>query len=212
MHHLLNEMTYLEFRDFWHGLGCFSIYQVRAWNQDFDRSNLSRWVKHGYLSKVRQDWYVFSDLKGDLEMSKIMSYRIYTPSYISLHSVLSFYGIIPEAVTSITCVTSNRPASYITEFGEFSYQSVKPLLFFGFKQISTPYGNYLQAYPEKAIVDLLYLYPQYNTADAMLELRFDEWWMKEELDRNRINEYALQSGCKSLKKRVNLLLKTYLDD
>ena len=49
------------------------------------------------------------------------------------------------------------------------------------------------AYPEKAIIDLLYLYPQYNTAEALLELRFDEWWMQEELDRERLLAYALQN-------------------
>ena len=32
----------------------------------------------------------------------------------------------------------------------------------------------MMATPEKAIIDLLYLYPQYSTLDEMHELRFDE--------------------------------------
>lgn len=111
---------------------------------------------------------------------------------------------------------SNRPAMYSNAFGEFSYQSVKPALFFGFRQMPMPQpmsqGSYLIAFPEKAILDLLYLYPQYNTAEAMLELRFDEWWMQEELDRVRLLDFAAKSGVKSLQSRVKLLLKTYLDD
>ena len=209
-------MTYLEFREQWHELGCFNIYQVRAWNPGFDRSNLTRWVKHGYLSKLRQDWYAFSDLKREHEFARYLAQRICTPSYISLHAALSFYGIIPEAVTQITSVTSNRPAMYSNAFGEFSYQSVKPAHFFGFRQMPMPQpmsqGSYLIAFPEKAILDLLYLYPQYNTAEAMLELRFDEWWMQEELDRGRLLDFASKSGVKSLQSRVKLLLKTYLDD
>lgn len=122
-------MTYLEFREQWHGMGCFNIYQIRAWEPGFDRSNLTRWVKRGYLSKLRQDWYAFSDLKGTPEMARYIAQRIYTPSYISLHYALSFYGIIPEAVTDITCVTSNRTATYHNDFGRFSYQTVKPDLF-----------------------------------------------------------------------------------
>ena len=78
-------MTYLEFREQWHGIGCFNVYQIRAWNPEFDRSNLTRWVKRGYLSKLRQDWYAFSDLKGNPEMVRYVAQRIYTPSYISLH-------------------------------------------------------------------------------------------------------------------------------
>ena len=206
-------MTYLEFREQWHGVGCFNVYQLRAWNSGFDRSNLTRWVKRGYLSKLRQDWYAFSDLKGTPEMARYVAGRIYTPSYISLHTALSFYGIIPEVVTAITCVTSNRTTAYSNYFGEFSYQTVKPALFFGFRQMSLPQqGSYLMAYPEKAIIDLLYLYPQYNTAEAMLELRFDEWWMQEELDRERLSAYALQSGSKAVQNRVKLLLKTYTND
>ena len=203
-------MTYLEFREQWHGIGCFNVYQIRAWNPEFDRSNLSRWVKRGYLSKLRQDWYAFSDLKGNPETARYVAQHIYTPSYISLHYALSFYGIIPEVVTDITCVTSNRTTTYSNDFGHFSYQTVKPALFFGFRQMPlSPRGSYLLAFPEKAIVDLLYLYPQYNAAEALLELRFDEWWMREELDKERLLSFAEQSGNKALQERVKLLIKTY---
>lgn len=134
-------------------------------------------------------------------------------TYLSLHYALSFYGIIPEAVTDITCVTSNRTAAYHNDFGRFSYQTVKPDLFFGFRQMPvSPQGSYLLAFPEKAILDLLYLYPQYNTAEALLELRFDEWWMREELDKTRLTDYASQSGNKALQERIQLLMKTYADD
>ncbi len=108
---------------------------------------------------------------------------------------MSFYGIIPEAVTAVTSVTSNRPASYSNDFGEFSYQTVKPALFFGYKpMILSPHGSYLLAFPEKAILDLLYLYSQYNTEEALMELRLDEWWMQEELDRDRLLAYSEQSA------------------
>ena len=73
----------------------------------------------------------------------------------------------------------------------------------------SPQGSYLLAFPEKAIVDLLYLYPQYNAAEALLELRFDEWWMREELDKERLLSFAEQSGNKALQERVKLLIKTY---
>lgn len=206
-------MTYLEFREQWHAVGCFNIYQIRAWRPDFDRINLFRWVKKGYLSKLRQDWYAFSDLKGNPETARYVAQRIYTPSYISLHTALSFYGIIPEAVTAVTSVTSNRPTTYSNEFGEFSYQTVKPALFFGYKpMILSPHGNYLLAFPEKAILDLLYLYPQYNTEEALLDLRFDEYWMQEELNRDKLLAFSAQSGVKALQSRVKLLLKTYRND
>ena len=152
-------------------------------------------------------------VRNNPETARYVAQRIYTPSYISLHTALSFYGIIPEAVTTITSVTSNRPAAYSNDFGEFSYQTVKPALFFGYKpMILSPHGSYMLAFPEKAILDLLYLYPQYNTKEALQELRLDEWWMQEELNRDRLLEFSEQSGVKALQTRVKLLLKTYCND
>ena len=206
-------MNYLQFREQWLGVGCFSIYQLRAWKNDTDSSSLTRWVKKGYLAKLRQDWYAFSELQNEQDMARYIAGKIYSPSYISLHTALSIYGIIPEAVTQITCVTSNRTTSYSNAFGQFHYQTIKPELFFGYKQeLVKRGGSYLIAEPEKAIVDLLYLYPQYNTADAMRELRFDEWWMLEKLNRDRLLAYAIQTSKNALIDRVNLLINTYCND
>lgn len=204
-------MNYLQFREQWHGLGCFNIYQVRAWRADFDRTNISRWVKRGYLSRLRQDWYAFSDMVSLPDAARYVASTIYSPSYISLHAALAYFGIIPEAVTKITSITTKRTASYSNVFGEFSYQTVKPELFFGYTQMSMPAGgSYLMALPEKAMVDLLYLYPQYGTKEALLDLRFDEDWMKEELNIERLLDFALRCDSKSLQKRVDLLINTYL--
>lgn len=64
--------VYLQFRQQWLGVGCFSIYQVRAWRGDFDRSNLTRWVKKGYLCRLRQDWYTFGVLLAEPDMTTIL--------------------------------------------------------------------------------------------------------------------------------------------
>ena len=52
-----NEMAYLEFMEQWHGMGCFNVYQIRAWEPGFDRSNLTRWVKREELDKNRLTAY-----------------------------------------------------------------------------------------------------------------------------------------------------------
>ncbi|MBQ8703758.1 MAG: hypothetical protein IJ524_05235 [Bacteroidales bacterium] len=206
-------MNYLQFREQWHRMGCFNIYQVRAWCPDFDRSNITRWVKRGYLVKLRQDWYAFSELLSQPDAPKYVAGAMYSPSYVSLHAALAYYGIIPEAVSKITSVTSRRTTSYCNAFGEFSYQTVKPELFFGYKPVSFPSGgSYLMAHPEKAIVDLLYLYPQYNTEESLLDLRFDEYWMQEDLNLDLLMEYTRRCSSKSLQQRIDLLIKTYRND
>jgi predicted transcriptional regulator of viral defense system len=206
-------MTYLQFREQWHRVGCFNIYQVRAVCPRFDRGNLGHWVKKGYLIRLRQDWYAFADLLQVPEFSRYIAQKIYAPSYISLHSALSYYGIIPEAVIRITCVSTNRTTCYENDFGEYSYQTVKPELFFGYEPMILPQGyTYHLALPEKALLDLLYLYPQYNTENEMLELRLDDYWMQEELNVSRLREFAGRVSSKSLQKRTELLLQTYRYD
>ena len=206
-------MNYLQFREQWLDVGCFSIYQLRAWKNDFDCNALSRWVKKGYIAKLRQEWYAFRELQREPDMARFIAVKIYSPSYISLHSALSIYGIIPEAVTQITCVTTNRPSSYNNSFGQFHYKTIKSDLFFGYKQVPLNRGgSYLIAEPEKAIVDLLYLYPQFKTAEAMHELRFDEWWMQNELNQEKLMEYADRTSKNALNNRIDLLIKTYHND
>ena len=67
----------------------------------------------------------------------------------------------------------------------------------------------LFATPEKAILDLLYLYPFYKSARDMTELRFDDYFMSEELNRDLLLEYSSRVAKKALDRRVMLLLKTY---
>ena len=207
------KMTYLQFREQWHKVGCFNVYQVRSVAPHFDRGNLTRWVKKGYLVRLRQDWYAFADLLGEAEFSRYVAQKIYAPSYISLHTALAYFGIIPEAVSQITCVTSNRTAHYENGFGEYTYHSVKSSMFFGYKPMVSPQGySYLLALPEKALLDLLYLYPQYDTESALLDLRLDDWWMQDGLEVNRLREFSGKAANVALQKRTELLLKTYRHD
>ena len=59
----------------------------------------------------------------------------------------------------------------------------------------------LIATPEKAILDLLYLNPFYETEQDMEELRLDEEYMQNELDMDRLTDYLARFGSQTLKKK-----------
>jgi len=44
-----NEMNFHVFRKVFLEFTCFTSHQVYAWYPDFDKNNLSRWVKKGFL-------------------------------------------------------------------------------------------------------------------------------------------------------------------
>ena len=203
-------MNYLEFKNRMFDLVCFNTHQVYAWNPDFDRNNFVRWVKKGLLLRLRQGYYTFPDYKSKPDFTLFFANRIYRPSYISLHTALAFYGIIPEAVVQITSVTSLKTASFQNEFGEYEYKSIREELMFGYNIKPIANGQSLQiAHPEKALLDLLYLYPFYNTEHEMENLRLDENFLLDEINTKRLDDYLLKFKNNALQKRVKLLKSTY---
>lgn len=203
-------MNFVEFKNRMFDLACFNIYQVFAWQPDFDRNNITRWIKKGYLVRLRQGYYAFPEYKARPDYSFYFASRIYKPSYISLHTALSFYGMIPEAVVQITSVTSLKTISFVNDFGEYSYNTVKENLMFGYDLKPMIDNRTIQfATPEKALLDLLYLYPFYNNEQEMEELRLDEDYLHDDLNIERLREYSLKFQSKALDQRVKLLFKTY---
>lgn len=203
-------MNFWQLRNQFYDLICFNINQVYAWQPSFEKNNLTRWVKQNLLVKLRNSWYSFPDYVNMSNIQYFVSNKIYSPSYISLHSALAFYGIIPEAIVQTTAVSSLKKANFENNFGSFSYQQILPELMFGNEQKTFLNKHSLFfATPEKAILDLLYLYPQYNSEQEIIELRFDEEFMQEELNVERLNEFTEKFQSKALRNRVDLLLKIH---
>lgn len=203
-------MNYLEFKNKMFDLACFSSNQVYAWQPNFDRNNFSHWIKRGLLVRLRQGFYTFPEYISKPDFSLYFANRIYRPSYVSLHTALAFYGMIPEAVVQITSVTSLKTANFNNSIGEFSYKSVSEELMFGYDLKPLTDGRTLQlAKPEKAILDLLYLYPFYNTSNELEELRLDDDFMLDEFNWELMQTYIIQFKNKTLEKRIKLLTSIY---
>ena len=191
-------------------LACFNVNQVYAWQPGFSRNNLVRWTHQGLIIRLRQGYYTFPEYLSMPDYPYYFANRIYLPSYVSLHTALASYGIIPEAVTQITSVTSLKTASFVNPSGTFVYKSVREDLMFGY--IARPMDDgrtTLFATPEKAITDLLYLYPFYNNAREIEELRMDEYFLHEELNSDLLLEYSSRIKSQALDSRVKLLLNSY---
>jgi len=65
------------------------------------------------------------------------------------------------------------------------------------------------AKPEKALIDLLYLYTFYNNEQALLDLRLNEDFLHDDLNLKLLDEYKLKFNNKALEKRIHLLKKIY---
>jgi predicted transcriptional regulator of viral defense system len=203
-------MTFIEFKDKMFDLACFNIHNVYAWYDNFDRNNFTRWVKKGYLIRLRNGYFTFPEYKNVPDFSFYIANRIYKPSYISLHSSLSFYGLVPESVIQTTSVTTLKTSSFENELGSYSYKNIKDSLMFGYDlKPMADNRNILFASPEKALLDLLYLYPFYNNEEELTDLRLDEDYLQNDLNKTLLMNYCSKFENKALEKRVKLLLNIY---
>lgn len=84
---------------------------------------------------------------------------LYGPSYISLESALSFHGWIPEAVYTVTSVSTKRAKEFTTPVGNLSFSRV-PLenFYVGVERIESADGVFLMATAWKALADYFYIY------------------------------------------------------
>ena len=152
------------------------------------KSNLMSYSnKNNKISRDIRDGKLFKIITGLYETDPntpgyLLAGSIYGPSYISFEYALSFYGLIPERVTTITCATfdKKKKKQYETDFGIFIYRDV-PILVNPEEIILKEENNYSYqiATPEKALCDKLYtLTPlnNYSNLENMLfnDLRIDE--------------------------------------
>ena len=178
---------------------------VLAGGKIFDYQ-LTRWVKKGYLLKIKNGIYIF---KRDYEKIKgeEIAAALYQPSYLSLDSALAAYGFIPEIVYSYVSVTGKTNRTFDNKFGHFIYRHLKTELFWGYREVRTSSGRYLIAEPEKAILDYLYLnLSKINSESDFENLRFNEDRLCETLNRGKFLQYLQAFEIKKLKRWANMCL------
>lgn len=118
---------------------------------------LARMEHSGEIIRLKRGLYVVdgSDF-GFPPSMPICSNHIYGPSYVSLQWALSFYGLIPERVYSMTAVTVKRSRDFSNKLGRFTYMQVPEHYFHIGISIATNDGaNFLIATPEKALCDMI---------------------------------------------------------
>lgn len=206
-------MNYNEFKTQFFPLVCFSTDQVYALHPEFNKNNLTNWSKKGYIIKLKNGLYTFPEYKQESFYYMYFANRIYQPSYISTHSALAFYGLIPEAVVQITSASSLKTAQFVNHFGTYTYQNIQASLMFGYEAKPYKKGLYmLMAQPEKALLDLLYLNPYYSTWQDFEDLRIDKDMLEELINIERLQSYAIKFNNKRLQSIVVDLTRNLIND
>ncbi|TVR33498.1 MAG: hypothetical protein EA390_03955 [Balneolaceae bacterium] len=203
-------MTYLEFKDALQKFPVFSVREVEKHYPGFDSRRLVEWQQKGYIQKLRNRYYRFTDQEINEGYLFYCANEIYSPSYVSLESALSLYGFIPEGVFQITSCTTLKTNAFETPIGHFSYRSVKSDLFFGYHLQQWNDHHYAIAGPEKTILDYLYLHNEIENFEDFESLRWNAAEIVNRISMEKLDAYVNHIGSKALKSRVNHL-KNYLN-
>lgn len=115
---------------------------------------IHQYTKKGLFIKLRNGLYT---LKNENISVFQVANKIYSPSYISLESALSYYNILPETTYGITSVTAKPNREFIALNLSFTYSRIKKSCFRDYYLQTENDHSFLIAEPEKALVDYLYL-------------------------------------------------------
>ena len=122
------------------------------------RDKVTDLLEKGIIVRLKKGLYLFGQPYRRRPISReVIANLLYGPSYISLEYALQYYGLIPEAVETLTSVTTGRSRRFRTPVGSFTYRSI-PLRAFrtGMDLVQADDGrSFLIATPEKALADKL---------------------------------------------------------
>ena len=138
---------------------------------------------------------------------------LYGPSYVSLEWALSFYGMIPERVYTVTSMSLGRNKEYQTPIGDFAYynlSSEKYAVGITQKKASNSVGYFFMASPEKALADLVFkscknLDKNKLKAELLESKRMDSESLFQKLDKNLLVEIAKSYRSKSVNTLIDVL-------
>jgi predicted transcriptional regulator of viral defense system len=175
------------------------------------RKQLSRWVKAGKLLQLRRGLYALAPpYQRIIPHPFLLANRLQAGSTVSLQSALAHFGMIPEAVPTITSVTTGRAEFLQTPLGAFTFQHIKTAWQHSYRRIE--FGRRQFAFvsdPEKALLDLVYLEKGGDQPVYLNSLRLQAL---DRLDIEKLQRLARDSGRPKLQRGADYLTRLTLEE
>ncbi len=180
------------------------------------REKIRRMVNNGELIRLRNGFYLIAE-KIQHGTEKIIPYEqvanlLYGPSYVSLEWALSFYGMIPERVFTVTSMTLGRQKEFHTPVGDFTYFPLSASCYpIGVEQkkSTSSLGNFLMASREKALADLIHITCKGLSLEELkvelIESKRLNMEIVRELDKNLLSEIAKNYRSRSVRNLIHLI-------
>ncbi|WP_118193288.1 type IV toxin-antitoxin system AbiEi family antitoxin domain-containing protein [Albibacterium indicum] len=131
---------------------------LMSWLKAYKRPNdkILALKAQGILEPLKKGLYIAGPSVTDKRPDVLLvANHLLGPSYVSVETALSYYGLIPERVYEISSMTTKVSRSFNTVLGMFTYTRLPlPYYSFGLKMLHLPSDQYaIVASPEKALCD-----------------------------------------------------------
>ncbi len=180
--------------------------------KEYKRPNdkISELIKSGEIIPLKKGLYVNrknAELSGPEPF--LIANHLWGPSYVSLESAMSYWGMIPERVYETSSVTIKLSKKYKTPAGRYSYRAMPwPYYSFGIKSIElSPGQTAIIASPEKALCDKIITTARLSLRGTAQTLNFliDDLRIERE-DLRKLNLKVMRSWTKDAPKKQSLLM------
>ena len=170
------------------------------------RRQLTRWTKTGRLYQLRRGLYALAPPYQKVKAHPfVIANRLVSGSYVSCQSALAHYDLIPESVPTVVSVCSCRPGHRDTSLGSFLFRHVRRKYLGGYQLLEMGDGQQaLVAIPEKALLDLIYLTPEGDSAEYIQSLRLQNL---ENLNMRSLRDAAEIFDKPKLRRAVEVLIE-----
>lgn len=167
-------------------------------------------VKSGILERITKGLYIAGPaLQAERPDPFLLANQILGPSYVSVDSALSYHGLIPERVYTVTSMTTKASRQYPTPLGAFTYARLSlPYYSFGIRSVKlTKKQTVMMAAPEKALLDKIITTAGVEFRSRISVLSYLESDLRADLDNlKQLDRGAMQSWLSHAPKKRTLIL------
>jgi len=174
------------------------------------RNQVSSWVKKGLLIQLKRGLYTLREEDRRVKFSKyFLANNLYSPSYISLETALSYYGLSTERAFQFTSISTKKTQCFENYYGKFTYRSIKAELYDHFIAREDEFGNtFYIASPEKALCDFFYF--KIREIESLDKSIFEDAYRLQNLDLlkvSRLKQIAEAYPGRKFKNLMELLIE-----
>jgi predicted transcriptional regulator of viral defense system len=163
-----------------------------------------------WLERITQRRYLLIPQRADStfwsEHPLVVASNIVKPSFVTAGAALNFHGLLDQVFFHIVVATRTRHSPVDFQGITYSFVEVSEDRFFGYSEVGKGPQPIVVAHPERALVDILDRLPFLSDVQDPVS---PFYLAAEDIDLDRLVEYALRLGSHAAIRRLGYLLESF---